>query len=126
MLDFGKLSKRERQIADMVVAGKSSRQIATELDVSIKTVESHRSHINAKLGVHSSVELIRKALTPLESLARAEVLVRYRHGQDLVVLHGQLERVLGREFDQHDVRVTVEVLERLDEPAEAPAAAATG
>ena len=45
---FRKLTEREREVIDLVVDGQTSREIAAQLDVSIKTVESHRSRIMAK------------------------------------------------------------------------------
>jgi DNA-binding CsgD family transcriptional regulator len=47
----GTLSSRERQIADLVAAGQTNRQIAAALFVSEKTVESHLTKVLAKLGV---------------------------------------------------------------------------
>jgi DNA-binding NarL/FixJ family response regulator len=58
---MGQLSAREREIFDLIVAGHRNQKIATELFISVKTVETHRARINRKLGVHSSVELIRFA-----------------------------------------------------------------
>ena len=58
---FGQLSAREREIFDLVVAGHGNQRIASELFISIKTVETHRARINRKLGVHSGVELVRFA-----------------------------------------------------------------
>jgi FixJ family two-component response regulator len=45
-----------------VVAGQLNRVIAEELDISIKTVEAHRSHIMEKLGVTSLAELVQAVL----------------------------------------------------------------
>jgi DNA-binding NarL/FixJ family response regulator len=56
------LSPREREIFDLVVSGYSNERLSRELFISIKTVETHRSHINRKLGVHSTAQLIRYAL----------------------------------------------------------------
>jgi DNA-binding NarL/FixJ family response regulator len=58
---MGQLSVREREIFDLIVAGYRNQRIASELFISVKTVETHRARINRKLGVHSSVELIRFA-----------------------------------------------------------------
>jgi DNA-binding NarL/FixJ family response regulator len=56
-----RLSRREREIASHVIRGSSSQAIATALCISLKTVETHRAHINRKLGVHSTADLIRLA-----------------------------------------------------------------
>jgi DNA-binding NarL/FixJ family response regulator len=58
---FARLSRREKEIAAQVIRGKSSQEIATSLCISLKTVETHRAHINRKLGVHSTAEIIRLA-----------------------------------------------------------------
>jgi DNA-binding NarL/FixJ family response regulator len=55
------LSRREREIFALVVQGRASTEIARLLSISLKTVETHRSHINRKLGVHSGAELVRLA-----------------------------------------------------------------
>jgi DNA-binding NarL/FixJ family response regulator len=60
-LPLDRLSQRERELFAMIVRGLANRQIATELCISVKTVETHRAHINRKLGVHSGVELVRLA-----------------------------------------------------------------
>jgi DNA-binding NarL/FixJ family response regulator len=56
-----RLSRREREIAYHVIRGNSSQSIATSLCISLKTVETHRAHINRKLGVRSTAELVRLA-----------------------------------------------------------------
>ena len=56
-----RLSQRERQIFDLVVWGNSNKQIAGRLGISIKTVETHRGHINGKLRVHTSADIVRLA-----------------------------------------------------------------
>jgi DNA-binding NarL/FixJ family response regulator len=58
---FDRLSRREREIFCRIIDGLSSRDIARALSISIKTVETHRSHINRKLDVRSPSELIRVA-----------------------------------------------------------------
>jgi two-component system response regulator NreC len=68
------LSRREREIFGRIIEGLSSRDIAQTLCISLKTVETHRSHINRKLGVHSPAELIRlAALKGLLSSATREM-----------------------------------------------------
>lgn len=57
-----RLSPRERQIVEMVVAGKANKVIATELHLSKRTVETHRANLMKKLGLRSAAELIRLAL----------------------------------------------------------------
>lgn len=56
------LSPRERELFGLLARGLPQRQIAEDLGVSIKTVETHRTHIGRKLGLRSRAELIRCAL----------------------------------------------------------------
>lgn len=53
------LTPKEREIAERVVAGKSSPRIAEELDISVRTVENHRARLMEKLHVESVAELVR-------------------------------------------------------------------
>jgi len=53
------LSPREREVFDFIMRGHNSAAIARSLSLSLKTVETHRSHINQKLGTRSTVELLR-------------------------------------------------------------------
>lgn len=53
------LTDREREVLQLTVEGKSNKEIANILVISPKTVSVHRSNIMAKLGVRSSVELVR-------------------------------------------------------------------
>ena len=55
------LSAREREIFDLLVRGYENNQVAKELCISPKTVETHRSHIFVKLDVHSIADLLRFA-----------------------------------------------------------------
>jgi FixJ family two-component response regulator len=57
------LSGRQREVLQRVLDGKPSRQIAEELDISVKTVEFHRARIMQKLGVKTAAELFRRCLT---------------------------------------------------------------
>jgi len=61
------LSNRELQIFELVGQGLIVREIAEQLAVSVKTVESHIEHIKTKLGVKSSRELVRHAALWLEA-----------------------------------------------------------
>lgn len=54
------LSKREREVLDLLLAGKTSREIAEKLGISIRTAEAHRKNIYSKTGVRSQAELARK------------------------------------------------------------------
>lgn len=56
------LSRREVQVLDCIVAGMSNKQMARELDISIKTVETHRANLMSKMEVRSVSELVRLAL----------------------------------------------------------------
>ena len=56
------LSGREREILQLVGEGKTSREIASLLHLSVKTVEGHRSRIMAKLDVHEVAGLVRCAV----------------------------------------------------------------
>ena len=55
------LSRRERDVFELLVRGHTNRRIARMLGISPKTVETHRAHVLRKLGVHSIVDLIRFA-----------------------------------------------------------------
>jgi two-component system, NarL family, response regulator NreC len=56
------LSRREQQVFLQAAAGYSSKEIARRLVISPKTVEAHRTHINRKLAVKTSAQLVRFAL----------------------------------------------------------------
>jgi len=56
--DHEKLTKREKQIIQLVIDGLSSKEISERLSVSVKTVETHRGNIYKKLNVKNIAELI--------------------------------------------------------------------
>jgi DNA-binding NarL/FixJ family response regulator len=56
------LSDREMEVLQQIGEGKPTTRIAAELNLSVKTVESHRLHIKEKLGLSHSVDLVRFAL----------------------------------------------------------------
>ncbi|MCL5024024.1 MAG: response regulator transcription factor [Nitrospirae bacterium] len=66
---FSLLSDREREVLQLLAEGRTAKEIATQLHVSIKTVETHRTNIMTKLNIHRIAELtkyaIREGLTPL-------------------------------------------------------------
>jgi len=57
-----KLSRRQRQVLQLLAAGLSTREIAAQLSVSIKTVETHRSQLMLRLGIHDVAGLVRYAV----------------------------------------------------------------
>lgn len=56
------LRDRERQVLQLVAEGKTSKEIATILGISIKTAESHRSKIMERLDIHDTAGLVRYAI----------------------------------------------------------------
>lgn len=60
------LTPREREVLDLVANGRMSKNIALELQISIKTVEAHRANIMRKLDVNSIAELVRLVLETSE------------------------------------------------------------
>jgi len=56
------LGLREREIVRLVSEGKSNKEISSALEITVKTVETHRAHIMAKLNLHSVPNLVRYAL----------------------------------------------------------------
>lgn len=56
------LSEREREMLEYIATGLANRQIAERLCISVKTVEAHKSHMVAKLGLRGSNDLVRVAL----------------------------------------------------------------
>ena len=56
------LSERQQAVLDRVLEGKSNRQIAEELAISLKAVELDRARIMQKLGVRTAAELFRRCL----------------------------------------------------------------
>jgi DNA-binding NarL/FixJ family response regulator len=65
------LTDREREVLQLIAEGKSTKQVALKLHISVKTVETHRRQIMSKLDIHTIAELtkyaIRKGLTSLET-----------------------------------------------------------
>jgi RNA polymerase sigma factor (sigma-70 family) len=59
---LAQLTQREREVLDLVVAGKTNRDIAEALDISVKTVEAHRSRLMEKVEAESVAQLVQAAL----------------------------------------------------------------
>lgn len=59
---YDALTDREKQVLKLVAEGKSNKEVASLLDIAVKTAMSHREHVMEKLGVHGRTELIRFAL----------------------------------------------------------------
>jgi len=55
------LTRREKGILKLIVQGYTNRQIGEELNISVRTVEGHRTNLSEKLGLHTRVELVRYA-----------------------------------------------------------------
>jgi len=53
-----RLTARELEILQLIVAGKSNKDIAAQLDLSVNTVAVHRAHIMERLGIHKTAELV--------------------------------------------------------------------
>jgi DNA-binding NarL/FixJ family response regulator len=57
-----RLTSREREIVQLLAEGKSTKEVAVSLGISVKTAETHRANIMRKLEVHSVSELVRYAV----------------------------------------------------------------
>lgn len=60
--DQAALSERELQVLKLVADGRNTKEIAAELSLSVKTVETHRARLMTKLGLHSVAELTKYAI----------------------------------------------------------------
>jgi DNA-binding NarL/FixJ family response regulator len=59
--DYGSLTPREQEVMRLLAEGSTPKEIADKLCISPKTVENHRANIMKKLGIHSTMELVRYA-----------------------------------------------------------------
>lgn len=55
---FDSLSEREREIFQLIAEGRSNKEIADLINLSVSTVETHRAHIMEKLDVHNTAEIV--------------------------------------------------------------------
>jgi DNA-binding NarL/FixJ family response regulator len=62
------LSNRELEVFELIGRGRTTRQIAEELVISPKTVESHRARIKDKLSIDTHTELMRQAIQWVETI----------------------------------------------------------
>ncbi len=60
---YAKLTRREKQVLDLVVSGRINKQIAAELGIHERTVEAHRAHLMKKFEADSVATLVRMAVT---------------------------------------------------------------
>jgi DNA-binding NarL/FixJ family response regulator len=75
-VDGRQLSDRELQVFRLMGSGLGTSRVATELQVSVKTVETHQSHIKQKLGLQTGVELNQRAARWLLNATRREQRIR--------------------------------------------------
>lgn len=64
---YGQLSAREREVLGLIISGLTNKEIGRALDVSPRTVETHRANLFAKLGAESLADLIRRYATVVEA-----------------------------------------------------------
>ena len=58
---YGNLTAREREVFHLVTEGKTTKEIAVALEISVKTADNHRARVLEKLGVRNTAELVRYA-----------------------------------------------------------------
>ncbi len=56
------LTRRESEILELISSGRTSKQIAVKLNLSVYTVNNHRKHICKKFGLHSTAQLVAFAI----------------------------------------------------------------
>jgi len=57
------LSQRQREVLQLVAEGKSNKEVASTMNVTVKTIEFHKARISKELGAHSTAELTKQAIT---------------------------------------------------------------
>jgi DNA-binding NarL/FixJ family response regulator len=60
--NLARLTDREREVLQLIAEGKTNKEIATLLSVSVNTVETHRKHVMEKLDLHNTAEIVRFAV----------------------------------------------------------------
>jgi len=61
-----RLTPREREVLDLLVAGRTSKEIAVAMRVSVRTVEGHRRMVRSKMNVSSAAQLVRTVMSMRE------------------------------------------------------------
>jgi two-component system, NarL family, response regulator NreC len=61
-IDHDPLSPRERQVLQLIAEGKTTKEVAVTLDISVKTAETYRTRIMEKLDIHETASLVRYAI----------------------------------------------------------------
>ena len=56
------LTQREREVLQLIAEGRSNKEVANTLGIGLKTVETHRANVMAKLDLHSVADLVRYAI----------------------------------------------------------------
>jgi len=59
---YGRLTTREREVFHLIVEGRTSKEIARQLDISAKTAENHRARVLEKLKAHNTADVVRYAM----------------------------------------------------------------
>ncbi len=59
---YDRLTTRERQVLQLIAEGKTNRRIADQLDLAVKTVDTHRTRLMRKLNIHDQTSLVKYAL----------------------------------------------------------------
>lgn len=107
-----RLSKREKEVVELVLQGKSNKQIATSLGISVRTVEFHLKNIYTKFQVSSRIELILSlgnatGHTLMEKLGSSTVEKQRENSENIGSLHSRAEwirfvrnivTIAGKEF----------------------------
>ena len=59
---YNQLTARERQVLQLIAEGKTNRECAKILKLSVKTVDTHRAHLMRKLDIHDQTSLVKYAI----------------------------------------------------------------
>jgi DNA-binding NarL/FixJ family response regulator len=59
---YGRLTPREREVFHLLIEGRTTKDVARALDISVKTAENHRAHVLEKLAAHNVADLVRYAV----------------------------------------------------------------